>query len=568
MGYKQHNSPFNKLTSGFTNPKRARNNFKPLEFDTKGLDDIVNNTADGETVLKDDKPKDDKKEKEGDGINADIVKEINLTEKGKKDLATAKNIKSRRKSRNKLSKDANKTLRKLERGERKNDLNKDEQGLLNEYRNKKEYLDKSDLGGKNVAETEESFSEYYDAGIENAKKEAAEAKKEEERKAQENYEKNIKNDPYYNMQNIGPNLGNKSGGSGMYKQNDMDNKEIKYGTQHLRSKGSAFPMVAQTPQVDAYGNPMQPNRAGRGAESNQLSNNPNIMQPDNKVANSAYNANQQFSNIASDAGQPHQMPYQAMSTAGNTPAYGQPSKELQGKQHNLPEHLKAKIEDAPGMYDSDGPASFKSLVSKLESEGKSKESATKIAGSVANAKMKGAGSGPTAAQKARSKGPGMRGDHAHTKITKGNVKSAEKDDAAHIDYLKRDINYDAKHGGSDKQMTNDEKHISKLAGDLKYDNHTKRKYDNTNSALSMKMQSPYKQIKYSHSFSDSPLNMGPFEEDEIPINTKTVAKDQSSIKSVKKKKNGVIVKGTGSMGEKIKMKSKHGKNKTKLKAKF
>ena len=36
-------------------------------------------------------------------------------------------------------------------------------------------------------------------------------------------------------------------------------------------------------------------------------------------------------------------------------------------------------------------------------QGKSKEAATKIAGKVANAKMKGAGSGPTAAQKARMK---------------------------------------------------------------------------------------------------------------------------------------------------------------------
>jgi len=146
------------------------------------------------------------------------------------------------------------------------------------------------------------------------------------------------------------------------------------------------------------------------------------------------------------------------------------------------------------------------LVRKLESEGKSKEAATKIAGKVANMKLKGAGSGPTAAQKARSKGPGMHGDHAHTKITKGNVKAAEKDDAAHMDYLKRDINYDAKHGGSKKQMLDDEKHISKLAGDLKYDNYTKRKYDNTGSALSFKMQAPYKQVKYSHSFGDSPLD--------------------------------------------------------------
>jgi hypothetical protein len=37
-------------------------------------------------------------------------------------------------------------------------------------------------------------------------------------------------------------------------------------------------------------------------------------------------------------------------------------------------------------------------------------------------------------------------------------------------YLKEDVIYDSRHGGSDKQMTDDEKHISKLAGDLKYDN--------------------------------------------------------------------------------------------------
>ena len=60
-------------------------------------------------------------------------------------------------------------------------------------------------------------------------------------------------------------------------------------------------------------------------------------------------------------------------------------------------------------------------------------------------------------------------DHASTKVTKGNYKASERDDAAHIDYLKRDIDYDNKHGHSDESMTADEKHISKLAGDMKYD---------------------------------------------------------------------------------------------------
>lgn len=47
--------------------------------------------------------------------------------------------------------------------------------------------------------------------------------------------------------------------------------------------------------------------------------------------------------------------------------------------------------------------SFKSLVNKLMKEGKSKEAATKIAGKIANEKLKGAGSGPTSKQKARMK---------------------------------------------------------------------------------------------------------------------------------------------------------------------
>ena len=55
-----------------------------------------------------------------------------------------------------------------------------------------------------------------------------------------------------------------------------------------------------------------------------------------------------------------------------------------------------------------------------------------------------------------------------TKITKSNVRSAIKDDKAHIDYLKRDVLDDQKKGGKYKDInqTADEKHISKLAGDI------------------------------------------------------------------------------------------------------
>ena len=58
-----------------------------------------------------------------------------------------------------------------------------------------------------------------------------------------------------------------------------------------------------------------------------------------------------------------------------------------------------------------------------------------------------------------------------TKITKNDVKSAIKDDKAHIDYLKMDVLDDQKKGGKNKDInqTADEKHISKLAGDIKAD---------------------------------------------------------------------------------------------------
>ena len=60
-------------------------------------------------------------------------------------------------------------------------------------------------------------------------------------------------------------------------------------------------------------------------------------------------------------------------------------------------------------------------------------------------------------------------DHAHTRVTKENYDASERDDAAHIDYLKQDVKWDAHHDHSDENMTADEKHISKLAGDMKYD---------------------------------------------------------------------------------------------------
>jgi len=61
------------------------------------------------------------------------------------------------------------------------------------------------------------------------------------------------------------------------------------------------------------------------------------------------------------------------------------------------------------------------------------------------------------------------GNSRHTRVTSHNFAATRRDDQAHMQYLKEDVDYDDKHGHSDIDMTADEKHISKLAGDLKYD---------------------------------------------------------------------------------------------------
>lgn len=264
----------------------------------------------------------------------------------------------------------------------------------------------------------------------------------------------------------------------------------------VNSKGSGFPMIQPNQNAAEQQMPQQmPNRAGRSVESNQLVNDPNVNQPMNKVPASSFQRNAQFGDIASSPGVPNPAPmpntipqasvfpqqpnqqqgafaaYSSPDRVQNTEAgsvvnagrnmqegiedlgdsfskkenkkedkkedgtnnglemnYG-PSKALVGNQDRLPEHLKAKIEAAPGMYD--GPSM-------------------------------------------RSAFKAFENDHLKTKVTKGNLKATERDDAAHMSYLKRDVKYDNTHGGSNKQMLNDEKHISKLAGDLKYDAKKKR----------------------------------------------------------------------------------------------
>ena len=299
----------------------------------------------------------------------------------------------------------------------------------------------------------------------------------------------------------------------------------KQGYAMVGSKGHSFPMIEKDPveiqkekMMKAEGiQPPTVNRAG--VPEKTLVNNPNVNQPMNKVSANQFSREQMFGKMAMDPGQKFEQP-EATTTPpapmfpnqqGSFAAYDNPmridekldeqadsimnvgdaisdaskdvveegmsmysgpgsqetpklgrmsmnmydglSKSLVGDQDELPQHLQKAILDSPGMHHGKAPAKF--------SMSKPAEKIEYIQSSSAS---------PL----------GMHGkfNHAHTKITKGNVNSAMKDDAAHISYLKRDINYDNRHGGSDKQMTADEKHISKLAGDIKYDVKKKRKYDN------------------------------------------------------------------------------------------
>ena len=183
--------------------------------------------------------------------------------------------------------------------------------------------------------------------------------------------------------------------------------EMQEQNSRLVDKQPMQPMQNQQ-QGNLYGNPTKtvtPNRAGKGQNSNVLTSDPNINQPANKVAASTEAQNQFFSTKASSSPAPNPvMPPNMVpagvgsgvgagapgsgvgagvssgvgSPAGTFTSTGQggsgatginrenlflneaaamysdgPSKALVGNQDRLPEHLKAKIEAAPGMYGDD-----------------------------------------------------------------------------------------------------------------------------------------------------------------------------------------------------------------------
>lgn len=224
------------------------------------------------------------------------------------------------------------------------------------------------------------------------------------------------------------------------------NKDMK----QVNSKGSGFPMLQ--PNQNMVEQEQIKNRAGRPQDSNILTNDPNINQPMNKVAASNFQRNTKFNDIASGQGV-YNPPQSTM------PMPNQPANNQTPQQQTFPQQGSFAMYDGPEFNEGLRKASAEG---KLDNNPKFKAAVDSAPGMY--------GEGPSM----RSAFKAFENDHLKTKVTKSNLRATERDDAAHMDYLKRDIKYDNAHGGSKKQMLDDEKHISKLAGDLKYDKEKQR----------------------------------------------------------------------------------------------
>ena len=510
MPYKKE-SPF----ASFRDPKRATRNYNPTDFKMPDINSIFNKTADGEN-LEDPKKEDDKDPK--NDINGKLLDDIDNKNKEEAPITKA----SLRQDRRAGEKEFNKELRRVKRLSKAStkDITAQERKEFIEAKDKikaeKDFRKEAKKAGFNPADYKNKL--LQDEMRATAKKLDDEGKSGKFLDMAEiAYRENIPMDRI-KPSNIGASFpGKDSPGRAPFndpsvlrtgeppmsesekRKMQMIKNPLGRGLQmnkdmkQVNSKGSGFPMLQ--PNQNMVEQQQVPNRAGRPVESNILTNDPNINQPMNKVPASNFQRNAQFNDIASGQGVPNPQPQQMATTSPPAPRcpqqqqqgsfaaysnpsraidtsseeiakggrkmqqsmedlgdsmdpkkkenkkegppedngtgmYKGPSKALVGNQDRLPEHLKAKIEAAPGMY-GDGPSM-------------------------------------------RSAFKAFENDHLKTKVTKGNLKATERDDAAHMSYLKRDVKYDNTHGGSKRQMLDDEKHISKLAGDLKYDAKKKR----------------------------------------------------------------------------------------------
>jgi hypothetical protein len=419
MPYKQKN-PFNG-PANFRNPKnKGTSNFNALEFQMPDLSQILNKTADGDSktvdVTNESKTGTSDEGKVDKNTPVKSATDITLENAKKEDAPTYKDqVAAEKQRRKKLNQDIREARR----------MKKDRKNVLD-------------------------YSQ---------RQSAKQAK--EDMIAQRKFERKARRQGMSVDQAL----------ENLYTINKMKEIEAKQKGQSMKQvnrKGKGFPMVNPATQVDQMGNPIpQPPvkgtmaNGGRPMNSNILVNDPTNYQDPSKISAQQEDKTQQFASIASSAGTP-------------TPQYNPYNNEMTGMAFNAklraasaagdlddsPE-FKAEVDAAPAMMGGDDPKPMGVVAFPGEDPLKKEKEKN-----------------PYKLNKPIPKKPGTSME-AHTKVTKKNLKATERDDAAHMDYLKRDINYDAKHHGSKRQMLDDEKHISKLAGDLKYDTkYHGRKYDN------------------------------------------------------------------------------------------
>ena len=517
MPYKKE-SPF----ASFRDPKRPTRNYNPTNFQMPDINAIMNKTADGEKV---EEPKKSEETSTKDKVAGKILAEI---EKGKQEKEGPITRKSLRQDRRIGEKDFNKELRRVKRlakssskditAKQRIEFERAEQSMREEKELRKEAKKQGVNPADLINEEGVSGNQYAELSLKGAKK--ALRKNPDDRKYiidQFGYERGYDGDVYDKLQQSRPykraydkerksqekfeKESQKEAEAQRREEERLQNMMLRPGSgmynkqknmKQINSKGSGFPMIQPNQNM---AEPEQiKNRAGRSMESNILTNDPNINQPMNKVAGSNFQRNAKFNDIASGQGvyNPPQstmpMPNQPMGNQtpqqqtfgqqGSFAAYSNPGravdtssneimkagKQMQSNVDDLKDKFDKKDKDDKNQSGGNDGVEFNAGLKKASAEGKLDN----------NPKFKAAVDSAPGMYDGPAKRSFKAFDHAHTKVTKGNLKATERDDAAHMSYLKRDIKYDNKHGGSKKQMLDDEKHISKLAGDLKYDAKKKR----------------------------------------------------------------------------------------------
>ena len=156
------------------------------------------------------------------------------------------------------------------------------------------------------------------------------------------------------------------------------------GSLQIAEGGEAQPFVAEYAHMQKFVNELEKIKAAHAKLAEMLDN--QISEVEGKVSS-------ETNKIKELMGLIEKAPKEKKEKKEKKTAHEKGETKAEEKEEHEKEEPKKKSKDLE--------ESFASLEKKIEKSGKSKEAATKIAGAVANAKMHGAGKGPTAKQKAR-----------------------------------------------------------------------------------------------------------------------------------------------------------------------